>query len=88
MSAMSTSRARDPEDRGIDGHQWRLYRTSAARLPGRVVCECGWASSAGDETTVLLQLKGHLEDCLRNGARLITRLDDPSADSPATTAGP
>jgi hypothetical protein len=56
---------------GLEGHQWRLHRTSGARLPCRVVCECGWASTAGPETSVLLELKGHLEDSLHTGARRI-----------------
>jgi hypothetical protein len=58
-----------PEHRGIEGHRWSLHRTSGARLPCRIVCQCGWTSSAGEETDVLLQLKGHLEDCLATGAR-------------------
>ena len=80
MSAMSTSRGRQPAGRGIEGHQWRLHHNSRARLPCRIVCQCGWASSAGDQTLVLLQLKGHLEDCLHNGARLITSHQQPPAD--------
>lgn len=77
MSAMSTARGRHPAGRGIEGHQWSLRRNSSARLPCRVVCQCGWASSAGDQPSVLLQLKGHLEDCLHNGARLITSHQQP-----------
>lgn len=80
MSAMSTSRGRQGEGRGIEGHRWRMHRNSRARLPCRIVCQCGWASSAGDQTSVLLQLKGHLEDCLRHGARLITSDQQPSTD--------
>ena len=49
---------------GLEGHQWRLHRTSGTRLPCRVVCECGWTSTAGPDTAVLLELKGHLEDSL------------------------
>jgi hypothetical protein len=64
VSAMPASRARHPENRGIEGHRWSLHRRSGARLPCRIVCQCGWASSAGEETYVLLQLKGHLKDCL------------------------
>ena len=56
---------------GIEGHQWTLYRTSGTRLLSRIECQCGWTSTAGQHTTVLLQLKGHLEESLRNGARLI-----------------
>jgi hypothetical protein len=70
VSAMSASRARDPKNREIEGHQWSLHHSSGVRLPCRVVCQCGWASSAGEETYVLLELKGHLEDCLAKGARL------------------
>jgi len=32
------------------------------------MCECGWTSTAGQRTQVLLELKGHLEQTLRNGA--------------------
>ena len=56
---------------GLEGHQWRLHRTSGSRLPRRILCECGWASTAGPEASVLLELKGHLEDSLGNGARLL-----------------
>jgi hypothetical protein len=78
MSAMSTSRGRHPAGRGeIEGHRWSLHRNSRARLPSRIVCQCGWASSAGDQTSVLLQLKEHLEECLRDGARLITSNHQP-----------
>jgi hypothetical protein len=80
MSAMSASRRRHPAGRGIEGHQWSLHRNSRARLPCRIVCQCGWASSAGDQTSVLLQLKGHLEDSLHNGARLITSHQLPPTD--------
>ncbi len=71
MSAMSTSGGR--QGGGIEGHQWSLHRSSGARLPCRIVCQCGWASSAGDQTSVLLQLKGHLEDCLHNGAPITSQ---------------
>ena len=74
------ARARQPEGRGIEGHQWSLHRNARARLPCRIVCQCGWASSAGDQTSVLLQLKGHLEDCLHAGARLITSRQQPPTD--------
>jgi hypothetical protein len=56
---------------GIEGHQWSLHRTSGTRLPCRIVCQCGWTSTAGQHTTVLLQLTAHLEDSLHNVARLI-----------------
>jgi hypothetical protein len=56
---------------GLEGHQWRLHRTSGSHLPRRILCECGWASTAGPEASVLLELKGHLEDSLGNGARLL-----------------
>jgi hypothetical protein len=69
---------------GIEGHQWSLHRTSGARLPCRIVCECGWTSTAGQRTAVLLQLKGHLEDSLHNGARLLPAHDQPLAEIPAT----
>ena len=47
---------------GIDGHQWHLQNSPRARLPYRAMCECGWTSTAGQRTQVLLELKGHLED--------------------------
>jgi len=59
---------------GIDGHRWRLHEAGGVRLPCRILCECGWASTAAQRASVLLQLKGHLEDCLRSGAQL-TRAD-------------
>jgi hypothetical protein len=80
-ATMSTSDGRHPTGRGgIEGHQWSLHRNSSARRPCRIVCQCGWASSAGDHTSVLLQVKGHLEDCLHNGARLITSHQLPPTD--------
>ena len=69
---------------GIEGHQWALYPTSGARLPCRILCECGWTSTAGPEASVLLELKGHLEDSLRNGARLLRTRGQPPAESPTT----
>jgi hypothetical protein len=48
------------------------------------VCQCGWISTAGQHSTVLLQLKGHLEDSLHHGARLIRGHDQPSAELPTT----
>jgi hypothetical protein len=69
---------------GIEGHQWTLHRTSGTRLPCRIVCQCGWISTAGQHTTVLLQLKGHLEDSLRNGAQLLRGHDQPSGELPNT----
>lgn len=53
---------------GLEGHHWRLHRTSGTGLPCRSLCECRWTSTAGPETSVLLELKGHLEDSLHNGA--------------------
>jgi hypothetical protein len=55
-------------------------------LPCRVVCQCGWASAAGEQTSVLLQLKGHLEDCLHNGARLMRRHHQPPWRPPTMRA--
>jgi hypothetical protein len=69
---------------GIEGHQWDLSSTSGTRLPCRIVCECGWTSTAGQHPTVLLQLKGHLEESLHNGARLIPIQGQPSAEFPTT----
>jgi hypothetical protein len=69
---------------GIAGHQWSLHRTFGTRLPCRIVCECGWTSTAGQRTAVLLQLKGHLEDSLHSGARLLPAHDQPSAEIPNT----
>jgi hypothetical protein len=69
---------------GIEGHQWSLHRTFRTRLPCRIVCECGWTSTAGQRTAVLLQLKGHLEDSLHSGARLLPAHDQPSAEIPNT----
>jgi len=54
---------------GIDGHQWSLHCAPEARLPCRVMCECGWTSTAGQRTGVLLELKGHLEEALSDQAR-------------------
>jgi hypothetical protein len=47
---------------GIDGHQWHLQHAPRAHLPCRAICECGWTSTAGQRTQVLLELKGHLEE--------------------------
>jgi hypothetical protein len=71
-----------PQAGGIEGHQWRLHRTSGTRSPCRIVCQCCWTSTAGQHTTVLLELKGHLEDSLRNGARLIPPHGQPAAELP------
>jgi hypothetical protein len=71
---------------GIEGHQWSLHRTFRTRLPCRIVCECGWTSTAGQRTAVLLQLKGHLEDSLHSGARLLPAHDQPSAEIPNTAS--
>jgi hypothetical protein len=54
---------------GIDGHQWNIQCAPEARLPCRAICECGWTSTAGQRTQVLLELKGHLEEALSNDAR-------------------
>jgi hypothetical protein len=72
------------QDGGIEGHHWRLHRTSGTPLPCRMECECGWTSIAGQHSTVLLELKGHLEDSLRNGARLLRGDEQPSAEFPNT----
>lgn len=69
---------------GIEGHQWTLHHTSGSRLPCRIVCECGWTSTAGQHSTVLLQLKGHLEDSLQSGARLLRTQGQASAELPTT----
>jgi hypothetical protein len=37
------------------------------------MCECGWTSTAGQRTQVLLELKGHLEETLKDGAGLSRR---------------
>lgn len=68
----------------VEGHQWRLDRRSGTRLPCRIVCECDWTSTAGPEASVLLELKGHLEDSLQSGARLLRTQGQPSAESPKT----
>jgi hypothetical protein len=52
---------------GIDGHQWNVQCAPRARLPCRAICECGWTSTAGQRTQVLLELKGHLEETLKEG---------------------
>ena len=69
---------------GLEGHRWRRHRTSGTGLPCRILCECGWTSTAGPETSVLLELKGHLEDSLHNGARLLRTRGQPPAQSPTT----
>ena len=69
---------------GLEGHQWRLHRTSGTRLPCRILCACGWTSTAGPETAVLLELKGHLEDNLHNGVPLPPTQGQPPAESPNT----
>jgi hypothetical protein len=55
---------------GIDGHQWSVQCAPGARLPCRAMCECGWTSTAGQRTRVLLELKGHLEETLKHGGGL------------------
>jgi hypothetical protein len=59
--------ARPSSAAGIDGHHWNVQCAPRARLPCRAICECGWTSTAGLRTQVLLELKGHLEETLRNG---------------------
>jgi hypothetical protein len=61
---------RSPDAVGIDGHQWNVECAPGARLPCRAMCECGWTSTAGQRTQVLLELKGHLEETLKDGAGL------------------
>jgi hypothetical protein len=60
---------RPPSAVGIDGHQWNIQCAPEARLPCRAICGCGWTSTAGQRTQVLLELKGHLEETLRNDTR-------------------
>lgn len=62
---------RSSQAQGLEGHQWRLHRTSGTRLPCRVVCQCGWTSTAGSDTSVLLELKGHLEESFGDGTPLL-----------------
>lgn len=69
---------------GIEGHRWRLHQTSGPPLPCRIVCECGWTSTAGQRAPVLLQLKSHLEDCLRSGAQLLRGNAQPVPKLPNT----
>jgi len=61
---------------GIDGHQWSVECAPGARLSCRARCECGWTSTAGQRTQVLLELKGHLEKTLKDGAGLSRRRRD------------
>jgi hypothetical protein len=75
------------EAEGIEGHHWALHRTSGGTLPCRAVCECGWTSTAGQHSTVLLQLKGHLEESIRNGAQLVRGRDQPWPELPNTHSG-
>ena len=84
------------QTQGLEGHQWRLHRTSGNRLPCRAVCECGWTSAAGPDTAVLLELKGHLEDSLHDGARVpapgrgtcTQTISHPAAGAPAASPDP
>jgi hypothetical protein len=55
---------------GLDGHQWNLRCALGARLPCRALCECGWTSTAGQRTEVLLELRGHLEETLKRDTGL------------------
>lgn len=68
---------------GIDGHQWNLRCAPGARLPCRALCECGWTSTAGQRTEVLLELKGHLEETLKRDARLGKEQADTAAHRPS-----
>jgi hypothetical protein len=54
---------------GIAGHQWDVQCAPQARLPCRAICRCGWTSTAGQRTQVLLELKGHLEETLSDSAQ-------------------
>jgi hypothetical protein len=67
---------RSPSAVGIDGHQWNVQCAPGARLPCRAMCECGWTSTAGQRTQVLLELKGHLEEILKNGKEGIMTTSD------------
>jgi hypothetical protein len=71
---------------GVEGHHWTLHRTSGTHLPWRIVCQCGWTSTAGRHTTVLLQIKGHLEDSLGHGAQLIPTHGRTAAEPPTPTS--
>jgi hypothetical protein len=81
---MNTSADPQRQNDGVEGHRWHLRRTSGTHLPCRIVCECGWTSTAGQRTAVLLQLKGHLEDSLRSGARVLAANDQSPAEIPNT----
>jgi hypothetical protein len=72
---------------GVEGHHWALHRTTGRSLPCRAVCECGWTSTAGQHTTVLLQLKGHLEESIGNGAQLVRGRNQPATEPPNTHSG-
>jgi hypothetical protein len=58
---------------GIHGHQWNVECALGARLPCRAMCECGWTSTAGQRTQVLLELKGHLEETLKKDGAGLSR---------------
>lgn len=60
---------------GVAGHRWNVQRAPGALLPDRALCECGWTSRAGQHNQVLLELKAHLEETLRQGAELSTGRD-------------
>jgi hypothetical protein len=51
--------------RGVEGHQWRLHRTSGTHLPCRIVRQCGWASAAGTNTATLLDRLCETADYVR-----------------------
>ena len=61
---MSASAHAQRQAEGIDGHRWRLHEASGVRLPCRILCECGWTSTAAQRSSALLQLKG--QDILRS----------------------
>jgi len=65
-------------------HRSRLHQTFGPHSPCRIVCECGWTSTAGHRAPVLLQLKSHLEDCLHRGAQLLRGNDQPLPALPNT----
>ena len=64
--------------------------TGGCTAPPALACPAAWCASAAGprppdkHPTVLLELKGHLEDSLRNGARLLRGDDQPSAELPNT----
>jgi hypothetical protein len=79
---MNTSADPQRQNDGVEGHRWHLHRTFGTHLPCRIVCGCGWTSTAGHRATVLLELKSHLEDCLHRGAALLRANDQPRPKLP------